>query len=93
MRIVRTGFLAGLLLSLAASVAAATAQVQVDVGLEKARYLAGEPVFVTVDVRNVGDEPIEYEPCDRRVKLEVVGTERRKLPPSVTRVRRLPCRS
>jgi hypothetical protein len=82
MRIARTGCLAGLLLSLAAPAAAAAKQVQVDVRLEKARHLAGEPVFVVVDVRNVGDEAIEYEPCDRRVKLDVVGAGRRK-PPNI----------
>jgi hypothetical protein len=81
MRIVRTGFLAGLLLSLAAAPpAVAAARVQVDVRLEKARYLAGEPVFVIADVRNAGDEAIEYEPCNQRVELAVVGAERRKLP-------------
>jgi HEAT repeats len=36
------------------------AQVEIGVRTEKASYLAGEPVFVLVDIKNVGDEPISY---------------------------------
>jgi hypothetical protein len=58
------------------------AQVQVDVRLEKTQYLVGEPVFVFVDVRNVGDEPVGYSSCDSRFRLEVKGAERR-VPPNI----------
>ncbi len=47
-----------LVLLLAAS--SASAQVAVDVRLEKTRHLAGEPVVVIVDIRNVGDEAVGY---------------------------------
>jgi hypothetical protein len=38
----------------------AAAQVRTEVRLEKARYIAGEPVFVIVDVTNVGAWPLVY---------------------------------
>lgn len=69
-----------LLLLLAAT--PALAQVQVDVRLEKNRYLAGEPVVVLVEVRNVGDEAVGYSTCDGDVRLQVLGAERR-VPPNI----------
>src|SRR6476659_2163426 len=39
----------------------AVAQVEVGVRTEKPSYLAGETVFILVDIRNVGDEPISYD--------------------------------
>ena len=39
----------------------ALAQVEVNVRTEKTSYLAGEPVFIFVDIRNVGDEAIGYD--------------------------------
>jgi hypothetical protein len=68
----------GLFLSLAA--ATGLAQVQVDVRLDKTQYLAGEPIFVLVDVRNVGDESVGYSMCDSHATLTVAGSERRRLP-------------
>jgi hypothetical protein len=47
----------------------ARAQVEVGIRTEKASYLAGEPVFILVDIRNVGDQPMAYgadEPADLR---------------------------
>jgi hypothetical protein len=38
----------------------ALAQVEVGIRTEKASYLAGEPVFILVDIRNVGDQPMAY---------------------------------
>jgi len=70
----------GVLLLLAATPAAA--QVQVDLRLEKTRYLAGEPVVVVVDVRNVGDEPVGYGSGAGEVQLAVTGAERRQ-PPNI----------
>ena len=58
------------------------AQVQVDVRLDKPRYLVGEPVVVFVDVHNVGDEAIGYSTCNTNVRLEIVGTARR-VPPNI----------
>jgi hypothetical protein len=60
----------------------ALAQVQIDARLEKARYLAGEPIVVRLDVRNVGDEALTYSECARDVRLEVVGANRR-MPPNI----------
>src|SRR5262245_21967530 len=38
----------------------ALAQVQVSARTEKSSVLAGEPIFVVVDIKNVGDEPVGY---------------------------------
>ena len=64
-----------LFLLLAAS--SASAQVDVDVRLEKTRYLAGEPVVVIVDVRNVGDEAVGYAVGYGNVRMTVAGGRRR----------------
>jgi hypothetical protein len=59
-----------------------TSQVKIDVRLEKPAYLAGEPVFVLVDVRNVGPELISHGNlfgCGN-VRLAVTGVERRVQP-------------
>jgi HEAT repeats len=39
----------------------ALAQVEVGIRTEKTAYRAGEPVFILVDIKNVGDEPISYD--------------------------------
>src|SRR4051812_5928386 len=77
-RNMRREFFFCLILLLAAT--SALAQVQVDVRLEKNRYLAGEPVAVLVEVRNVGDEAVEYSTCDGDVRLAIAGAERRVRP-------------
>jgi hypothetical protein len=76
----RTIFSCGLLLVVTAGSAAA--QVQVDVRLEKTRYLAGEPIVLIVDVRNVGDEPVGYSIGDGNVRMTVGGVQRR-VPPNI----------
>jgi hypothetical protein len=38
----------------------ALAQVEVSVRPEKPSYLAGEPIFILVDIKNTGDAPISY---------------------------------
>ena len=58
----------------------AFAQVQVDARLEKAQYLAGEPIVVVVDILNVGDEAVGYSRCDGDVTLTVIDVARRVLP-------------
>jgi len=60
----------------------APAQVQIDTRLEKSQYVAGEPIVVTADVRNVGDESLMYSDCANNVRLEVVGANRR-VPPNL----------
>ena len=74
----RRAFWCGLLLLLAAT--SASAQVQVDLRLEKPRYLAGEPIVVVVEVRNVSDEPVGYSAGDGDVELVVNGAQRRVRP-------------
>jgi len=59
--------------------ASATAQVQVDVRLEKSSYLAGEPVVVLIEVRNIGEEAVVYG-CGGNVRLDVTGGRRRLRP-------------
>ena len=67
----RSALLACLLLLLVP--ARGIGQVQVAVRLEQPQYLAGEPVWVTVAVKNVGDEAVGYSGCDADVKLAVPG--------------------
>src|SRR5262245_39079293 len=60
----------------------AFSQVQVDARLDKARYFAGEPIIVTVNVTNVGDEAVRYSTCDGDVTLRIVGASPR-VPPNI----------
>ena len=65
----------------------AAAQVRVDTRLEKARYLAGEPVFVIVDVTNSRAEPAragETFPIRARVDLALVDQPKRDLLKALT---------
>ena len=39
----------------------AFAQVEVGIRTEKTSYLTGEPIFILVDIKNVGDEAISYD--------------------------------
>jgi hypothetical protein len=39
----------------------AWAQVEVQVRTEKPQFLAGEPIFVIVEVKNVGTEQVAYD--------------------------------
>jgi hypothetical protein len=57
----------------------ATAQVQVQVRLEKPRYVAGEPVVVVIAVRNIGSEAVATG-CGGDVRFNVEGTARRIRP-------------
>jgi HEAT repeat protein len=79
-RMMRRLFACSLFLSLTAP--PVMAQVRVDVRLEKTQYLAGEPIFVVVDVRNVGKEPIGYSSCGENIRLEIIGAKRRT-PPNI----------
>jgi hypothetical protein len=62
-------------------VAQGSAQVRVDAHLDRTRYLQGEPIFVMVDIQNVGDEAVAYQ-WGGHVALTVAGTQRR-VPPNV----------
>jgi hypothetical protein len=47
------------------------AQLQIEVRTDQDQYLAGEPVFVVEEVKNVGAAAISYSECDGRVSLTV----------------------
>lgn len=49
----------------------AWAQVQVQVRTEKSQFLAGEPMFVLVDVTNVGTEQVAYDGASLKPPLEL----------------------
>ena len=49
----------------------AWAQVQVAVRTEKPQFLAGEPIFVIVEVRNVGTEQVAYDGASIKPPLEL----------------------
>jgi hypothetical protein len=53
----------GLLLSavVLAFAGPAAAQVRTEAHLEKARYIAGEPIFLVIDVTNTGWQPVAYD--------------------------------
>ncbi len=57
-------------------------QVRVDARLEKTQFLEDEPIFVVVDVTNVGDEPLTNSTCGGEFKLDIPGTSRR-IPPNI----------
>lgn len=62
--------------------APAAAQVEVSVRTEKPSFLVGEPIFVLVDVKNVGDEPVAYGGGGgrgRRLELSVASGDRRRV--------------
>jgi hypothetical protein len=61
--------------------ATAQAQVQVDVRTSKATYMEGEPIFVAVDVKNVGPFPLGHSDTTgmEHVKLRISGREPRSL--------------
>ncbi|RPJ64403.1 MAG: hypothetical protein EHM23_00555 [Acidobacteria bacterium] len=56
------------------------AEVEVEVRTLKSEYLIGEPVFVIVEVKNTGREPVGYSYCDGRVTLSVRHGASRKVP-------------
>jgi hypothetical protein len=58
----------------------APCQVSVKVSTSKPAYLVGEPVWVVVDVRNTGTEPIGYSYCDSQVELSVENFAKRQNP-------------
>jgi hypothetical protein len=55
-------------------------QVKVDLRTNQATYLAGEPVFVVVDVTNIGTEPVGYSACDGHADLTVDGGRKKQSP-------------
>ena len=56
------------------------ADVAVSVKLDRQEYLVGEPVFVIVDVKNVGAEAVGYSNCDGHADLTVPNGRRKQNP-------------
>jgi HEAT repeat protein len=46
----------------------------------KAAYVVGEPVFVILNVKNIGSEAVGYSYCDGQVDLAVDNTEKKQPP-------------
>ena len=59
-------------------VARGLCQVDVEVTTNKAAYVVGEPVFVILNVRNIGSEAVGYSSCDGHVDLAVESAEKKK---------------
>jgi hypothetical protein len=55
-------------------------QVDVEVRTNKAAYIVGEPVFVILNVKNIGSEAVGYSYCDGQVELAVDNTEKKQPP-------------
>ncbi len=56
------------------------AQVAVNVATNKAEYLVGEPILVTVAVKNIGTEPLGYSYCDGNMELTVENGTKKEHP-------------
>jgi hypothetical protein len=69
--VIRPTHLAGLLIWLASGAISGFCQVSVAVKLDRPDYLVGEPVFVIVDVTNIGTEAVGYSSYDGRSTLTV----------------------
>ena len=68
------------LLLVVAAALPAFCQVHVDLRTSQAAYLVGEPIFVVVDVKNVGTEPVGYSYCDGHVDLTVPPGRKKQAP-------------
>ncbi len=55
-------------------------QVAVTVKTNKTQYLASEPIFILIEVKNIGTEPIGYSRCDSDIDLTVVGVVKEQPP-------------
>lgn len=69
-----------LMLMVAAVALPGLCQVQVEVRTSQSTYLAGEPVFVIADVKNVGTDPVGYGKIDSDVHLTVEGGRTKREP-------------
>jgi len=64
-------------------------QVQVELKTSQATYLAGEPIFVVADVKNVGTYPVGYGKLDSDVDLTIEGNRKKQAAGSASPGRRL----
>jgi hypothetical protein len=52
----------------------------VTVKTNRATYLVGEPIFVIVEVKNIGTEAVGYSYCDGAIDLTVEGADKKQSP-------------
>jgi hypothetical protein len=78
--VIRQYHLPGFLFLVAAASAPGFCQVLVKIKKNQAEYFVGEPIFVIVDVKNVGTEPVAYSGCDGHADLIVFGGQKKQTP-------------
>src|SRR5579872_3063751 len=76
---IRTAHL-GCLVALLLFARSGFSQVRVTVKLDQREYLVGEPIFVILDVTNIGTEAIGHSECDVYATLIVPGGQPREFP-------------
>ena len=65
---------------LALTACSAFSQVKVSMKLDRPDYLVGEPIFVIVEVTNIGSEPIGYSGGDGRTDVTVAAAQPKQPP-------------
>ena len=75
--VIRKRFTLRLAFLIATAAASGLCQVQVNLRTNQTSYLAGEPIFVVVDVENIGTEPVAYSGCDGHADLTVSGGQKK----------------
>ena len=78
--VIRKRFTLRLAFLIATAAASGLRQVQVNLRTNQTSYLAGEPIFVVVDVENIGTEPVAYSGCDGHADLTVSGGQKKLAP-------------
>jgi hypothetical protein len=69
-----------LLFFMAAAAVPGFCQVQVELRTNQATYLAGEPIFVVVDIKNIGSERVGYSASNGHADLTVPGGRKKEAP-------------
>jgi hypothetical protein len=69
-----------LLFFMAAAAVSGFCQVQVELRTNQATYLTGEPIFVVVDVKNIGPERVGYSASNGHADLTVPGGRKKEVP-------------
>ena len=69
-----------LLFFMAAAAVPGFCQVQVELRTNQATYLTGEPIFVVVDIKNMGPERVGYSASNGHADLTVPGGRKKEAP-------------
>jgi hypothetical protein len=68
-----------LLASLTLLIQVAAAQVETSIRLTKQEYLAGEPIVLLIEVKNIGEDMVAYGGgCDFDVEMSILGVDRKR---------------